>query len=52
LFTIGSSWHAFLIDDDIPRDDQDKKMEFDTTEIVRELHDQGDDGRLFRMPRF
>jgi uncharacterized protein YydD (DUF2326 family) len=40
------------IDDDIPRDDQDKKMEFDAAEIVRELHDQGDDGRLFRMPRF
>lgn len=48
----GIQYVMTVIDDDIPRDDHDKKMEFDPTEIVRELHDQGDDGRLFRMPRF
>jgi len=40
------------IDDDVPRDDEDKKIDFDPAEIIRELHDQGDDGRLFKMPRF
>lgn len=48
----GIQYVMTVIDDDVPRDDQDKKMDFDPVEIVRELHDQGDDGRLFKMPRF
>ncbi|MCG3149490.1 MAG: hypothetical protein PCFJNLEI_02953 [Verrucomicrobiae bacterium] len=41
-----------VIEDDLPRDEKDQKIDFPPDEIVRELHDQGDDGRLFRMARF
>ena len=48
----GIQYVMTVIDDDVPRDGQDKKIDFDPAEIIRELHDQGDDGRLFKMPRF
>lgn len=41
-----------VIDSDVPRDDRDQKYLFDQTEIIRELHDQGDDGRLFKTKLF
>lgn len=41
-----------IIDSDLPRNESDEKLLFDPSEIVRELHDQGDSGRLFRMPAF
>ena len=40
-----------VLDSDLPLKD-DKKEYFDTNEIIRELHDRGTDGRLFRMPSF
>ncbi len=41
-----------LIEDDLPRDDNDERIPFSKDEIVRELNDDGDTGRLFRMPKF
>ena len=41
-----------LIEDDLPRDADDKKLPFPEAEIVRVLHDRDDSGRLFRMPAF
>lgn len=40
------------IEDDLPRDEKDDPILFPPEEIVRELHDLGDEGRLFRMPGF
>lgn len=48
----GLQYIMTLIDDELPRDDQDRKVPFAKDEIIRELHDRGDDGRLFRMPKF
>ncbi|MCB2178938.1 DUF2326 domain-containing protein [bacterium] len=41
-----------VIDSDLPRNERDQKLFFNQDEIIRELHDQGDDGRLFRMKAF
>lgn len=41
-----------VIDSDLPRDEQDNKLLFSQDEIIRELDDSGDDGRLFRMRTF
>ena len=40
-----------VLDSDLPLID-DKKEYFSDDEIIRELHDRGDDGRLFKMPAF
>jgi uncharacterized protein YydD (DUF2326 family) len=40
------------IDTDLPRDDEDRKISFSPREIVLALHDEGDEGRLFKMPEF
>lgn len=48
----GLQYIMTLIDADLPRDEQDQKLLFEKVEIIRELHDRGDDGRLFRMPKF
>ena len=48
----GIQYILTLIDPDLPRDEQDQRIEFDESEIVRELHDDGEDGRLFRMLAF
>ena len=40
------------IDTDLPRDDEDHKVPFSPREIVLALHDEGDEGRLFKMPEF
>lgn len=41
-----------VIDTDLPRDARDQKLLFTREEVVLELHDGGDDGRLFRMALF
>jgi uncharacterized protein YydD (DUF2326 family) len=38
-----------VLDSDLPLNN-DKKEYFKDTEIIRTLHDKGDDGRLFKMP--
>ncbi|WDO00549.1 DUF2326 domain-containing protein [Aeromonas allosaccharophila] len=40
-----------VLDSDLPLID-DKKTYFSSNEIIRELNDHGDNGRLFRMPAF
>jgi uncharacterized protein YydD (DUF2326 family) len=41
-----------VIDSDLPRDEDDHKMNFSDDEVVLELNDSGPAGRLFRMPEF
>jgi uncharacterized protein YydD (DUF2326 family) len=41
-----------LIDSDMPRDGEGRKISFEDDEIVLRLHDDGKDGRLFRMAEF
>lgn len=41
-----------VLDSDIPEGSDGQKVNFYPDEIIRELHDRGDDGRLFRMPKF
>lgn len=48
----GIQYILSIIEDDLPRDDNDEKIQFQREEIVRELNDSGDNGRLFRMPKF
>ncbi len=40
------------ISDDLPRDEKENKIYFKETEVVRTLTDEGDSGRLFKMPKF
>ncbi|MFH0889320.1 MAG: DUF2326 domain-containing protein [Planctomycetota bacterium] len=37
-----------VIKDDLPRDDKDNFIMFDKDEIIMELHDKNDDGKLFK----
>jgi uncharacterized protein YydD (DUF2326 family) len=41
-----------VIDADLPRDEDDKKLPFSPKEIILELHDGGTSGRLFKMKEF
>lgn len=41
-----------LIQADMPRDAKGKPISFGNDEVVLRLHDEGDDGRLFRMSEF
>jgi uncharacterized protein YydD (DUF2326 family) len=41
-----------LIDSDTPRDAEGQKLEFDDDEVVLHLHDDGNEGRLFKMAEF
>lgn len=41
-----------VLDSDIPISETGERSYFSSNEIVRELHDEGDSGRLFRMPAF
>jgi uncharacterized protein YydD (DUF2326 family) len=38
-----------LIDSDLPRGEEDESSVFDESEIVLQLHDEGEKGRLFKM---
>jgi len=48
----GIQYVLTVIDTDLPRDLTDEKLLFDESEIIRELHDEGQDGRLFRTKGF
>jgi uncharacterized protein YydD (DUF2326 family) len=48
----GIQYILTLIESDIPRDENDKKIEFLSSEIILKLSDDGDKGRLFRMASF
>jgi uncharacterized protein YydD (DUF2326 family) len=41
-----------MIDSDMPRDSKDQRVEFPDNEIVLRLHDEGENGRLFKMGEF
>ena len=41
-----------VIESDLPRNDEDKKMFFDDQQVILHLHDKGKDGRLFKMDEF
>jgi len=41
-----------MIDSDMPRNSKDERVEFPGSEIVLRLHDDGPDGRLFKMAEF
>ncbi|MBH0052229.1 DUF2326 domain-containing protein [Pseudoalteromonas sp. SWYJZ19] len=41
-----------VLDSDIPISETGKRSYFSDNEIIRELHDRGNAGRLFRMPAF
>lgn len=49
---LGIQYILTVIDSDLPRDEKDNKLLFNDQEIIRTLHDDGDNGRLFRMPVF
>jgi uncharacterized protein YydD (DUF2326 family) len=41
-----------LIDSDMPRGPNGSKVEFEEDEVILRLHDDGNDGRLFKMAEF
>ena len=41
-----------MIDADTPRDAEDARVGFRAHEVVLGLHDEGQDGRLFKMAEF
>ena len=41
-----------MIDSDVPRNSRDERVEFPPSEMVLRLHDDGQDGRLFKMAEF
>ncbi|KKM72179.1 hypothetical protein LCGC14_1423130 [marine sediment metagenome] len=49
---LGIQYILTVIDADMPRDDEDHVVAFSTNEVVRELFEGADEGRLFRMPKF
>lgn len=48
----GIQYILSAIQDELPRNPEGSAFEFKSGEVVRELHDNGDQGRLFRMPVF
>jgi uncharacterized protein YydD (DUF2326 family) len=48
----GIQYILSVIDSDMPRDNTDNALLFSEDEIVRSLHDDGDNGRLFRRQKF
>ena len=48
----GIQYILTVIDSDVPRDSADAKVLFTDDEVIRELSDEGDLGRLFRGPAF
>ncbi len=49
---LGIQYILTVIEADMPRDDKGEIVSFDTREIVRELFEGSDEGRLFRMAKF
>ncbi len=52
LCSKGIQYVLTVIDADLPRDASDNKAEFSADEIILTLSEIGDQGRLFRMPKF
>jgi uncharacterized protein YydD (DUF2326 family) len=54
IISTGKIQYIFsIIDTDLPRRIEDQtQIRFDQSEIVLSLNDQGDQGRLFKMPPF
>jgi uncharacterized protein YydD (DUF2326 family) len=48
----GIEYILSVIEDDLPRDENDQKIYFTDDEIILRLHDGGPSGRLFRMNEF
>lgn len=48
----GLQYILTVITADLPRDENDKALEFKKEEIIRELSDEGQEGRLFNLPKF
>ncbi len=48
--TLGLQPIISLIDSDLPTKDEDNQQVFDESEVVLTLHDENDQGRLFKMP--
>ena len=48
----GLQYILTVIQSDLPRDAGDNVIPFEDGEIIRQLHDEGDTGRLFNMPSF
>ena len=48
----GLQYILTVITADLPRDENDKVIEFKKEEIIRELNDEGQEGRLFNLPKF
>jgi len=48
----GLQYILTVITADLPRDENDKIVEFKKEEIIRELSDEGQEGRLFNLPKF
>jgi len=48
----GIQYIMSAIQHELPRNQDDSVFAFKPSEVIRELHDDGDDGRLFKMPIF
>jgi uncharacterized protein YydD (DUF2326 family) len=48
----GLQYILTVITADLPRDENDKVIEFTKEEIIRELNDEGQTGTLFNLPKF
>ncbi|MHB1195145.1 MAG: DUF2326 domain-containing protein [Longimicrobiales bacterium] len=48
----GMQYILTAIEADVPRESDGERVEFRPGEVVRALHDRGDDGRLFQMKKF
>jgi uncharacterized protein YydD (DUF2326 family) len=41
-----------VLDSDLPQLENESRVDFPESEIIRHLDDTGDSGRLFKMPSF
>ncbi len=48
----GLQYILTVITADLPRDENDRAIEFKKEDIIRELNDEGQQGRLFNLPKF
>jgi len=48
----GIQYILTAIDSDLPRDDDERKVNFSEKEIIKNLSDEGSNGRLFKMDKF
>jgi len=49
---VGIQYILTVIDADMPRDDKDQVVDFAQGDVVLELFEGADEGRLFKMPKF